>query len=64
LNGLLTWFLFRERAAARIQLISDVCDLAAPLSATGILNLDDGIVGIAGTISSLIGVRSQWLKTA
>ncbi|KAJ5129577.1 Peroxisomal biogenesis factor 11 [Penicillium bovifimosum] len=54
----------KERAVARIQLISDVCDLAAPLSATGILNLDDGIVGIAGTISSLIGVRSQWLKTA
>ncbi len=55
---------FRERSAARIQLISDVCDLAAPLSAVGILNLDDGIVGITGTISSLIGVWSQWRKTA
>jgi predicted AlkP superfamily phosphohydrolase/phosphomutase len=55
---------FRERSAARIQLISDVCDLAAPLSAVGILNLDDGLVGITGTISSLIGVWSQWRKTA
>ncbi|CAP80567.1 peroxin-11 Pex11-Penicillium chrysogenum [Penicillium mononematosum] len=54
----------KERSAARIQLISDVCDLAAPLSAVGILNLDDGIVGITGTISSLIGVWSQWRKTA
>ena len=54
----------RERSAARVQLISDVCDLAAPLSAVGILNLDDGIVGISGTVSSLIGVWSQWRKTA
>ncbi|CAI7588818.1 unnamed protein product [Penicillium bialowiezense] len=54
----------KERSAARIQLFSDVCDLAAPLSAVGILNLDDGIVGISGTISSLIGVWSQWRKTA
>ncbi|OQE29268.1 hypothetical protein PENFLA_c004G00198 [Penicillium flavigenum] len=54
----------KERSAARIQLISDVCDLAAPLSAVGILNLDDGLVGITGTISSLIGVWSQWRKTA
>ncbi|KAJ6128824.1 Peroxisomal biogenesis factor 11 [Penicillium samsonianum] len=54
----------KERSAARIQLISDVCDLAAPLSAVGIVNLDDGLVGIAGTVSSLIGVWSQWRKTA
>ncbi|KAJ6095777.1 peroxin-11 Pex11-Penicillium chrysogenum [Penicillium sp. IBT 16267x] len=54
----------KERSAARIQLFSDVCDLAAPLSAIGVLNLDDGIVGITGTISSLIGVWSQWRKTA
>ncbi|CAI7644501.1 unnamed protein product [Penicillium glandicola] len=54
----------KERSAARIQLISDVCDLAVPLSAVGIVNLDDGLVGIAGTVSSLIGVWSQWRKTA
>ncbi|KAH8705011.1 putative peroxisomal biogenesis factor [Talaromyces proteolyticus] len=54
----------RERVAARIQLISDICDLTAPISALGWVNLDDGIVGIAGTISSLIGVRSAWKKTA
>ncbi|KAJ5196132.1 hypothetical protein N7449_006611 [Penicillium cf. viridicatum] len=54
----------KERSAARIQLLSDVCDLAAPLTAVGILNLDDGLVGITGTVSSLIGVWSQWRKTA
>lgn len=54
----------RERAAARIQLISDLCDLTVPVSALGLAQLDDGLVGLAGTVSSLIGVWSQWRKTA
>ncbi|KAL1966993.1 hypothetical protein VTN77DRAFT_3737 [Rasamsonia byssochlamydoides] len=54
----------RERAAARIQLVSDICDLTVPLSALGYVNFDDGLVGIAGTISSLIGVWSAWKKSA
>lgn len=61
-HGILT--AARERAAARIQLISDLCDLTVPISALGLASLDDGIVGIAGTISSLIGVWAQWRKTA
>ncbi|KGO40419.1 Peroxisomal biogenesis factor 11 [Penicillium expansum] len=63
-NGWSANAFIRERSAARIQLLSDVCDLAAPLSAVGIVNLDDGLVGIAGTVSSLIGIWSQWRKTA
>lgn len=55
---------YRERIAARIQLVSDLCDLTVPLSALGYVKLDDGLVGIAGTISSLIGVWSAWKKTA
>jgi Peroxisomal biogenesis factor 11 (PEX11). len=54
----------RERAAARIQLVSDLCDMTIPASAIGIVALDDGLVGIAGTVSSLIGIWSQWRKTA
>jgi len=54
----------RERAAARTQLISDLLDLTIPTSALGIVKLDDGLVGIAGTVSSLIGIWSQWRKTA
>lgn len=54
----------KERSTARTQLISDVCDMTAPISALGLASLDDGIVGIAGTVSSLIGVVSQWKKTA
>ncbi|EER23761.1 Peroxisomal membrane protein PMP27 [Coccidioides posadasii str. Silveira] len=54
----------RERAAVTTQLVSDICDLTIPTSTLGYANLDDGIVGIAGTISSLIGAWSAWKKTA
>lgn len=53
-----------ERAASHLQLTSDLCDLTVPITALGWVALDDGIVGLAGTVSSLIGVYSQWKKTA
>lgn len=54
----------RERAATQLQLLSDLCDLTVPSSALGYVNLDDGIVGLAGTVSSLIGLNAAWAKTA
>ncbi|KAK0704168.1 peroxisomal biogenesis factor 11 [Apiosordaria backusii] len=54
----------KERAASRLQLTSDLCDITVPLAALAWVNFDDGIVGLAGTVSSLIGVYSQWNKTA
>lgn len=63
LNGLLT-AIIRERAAINLQLLSDLCDLTVPTSAIGLTNFDDGFVGLAGTVSSLIGVYTQWKKTA
>ena len=56
--------LSRERASSHLQLISDVCDLTVPSTALGWASFDDGIVGIAGTVSSLIGIYTQWKKTA
>ncbi|KAG5928746.1 hypothetical protein E4U42_008073, partial [Claviceps africana] len=53
-----------ERAASRLQLISDLCDFTIPASALGWVGFDDGFVGLAGTLSSLIGVYGQWKKTA
>lgn len=53
-----------ERAASQLQLTSDLCDLTVPVSALAWVNLDDGVVGLAGTLSSLIGVYLQWKKTA
>ncbi|CZT15656.1 probable peroxisomal biogenesis factor (PEX11) [Ramularia collo-cygni] len=54
----------REQAATKLQLLSDVCDITVPSSAIGYVNLDDGVVGLAGTVSSLIGLSAAWLKTA
>ncbi|KAI1758173.1 peroxisomal biogenesis factor 11 [Xylaria castorea] len=53
-----------ERYASQLQLLSDLCDLTVPTSALGWTKLDDGFVGLAGTVSSLIGIHSQWKKTA
>lgn len=55
---------YSERTASRIQLTSDLCDLTVPLSALAWVNFDDGIVGLAGTLSSMLGIYSQWKKTA
>ncbi|OAX83588.1 hypothetical protein ACJ72_02053 [Emergomyces africanus] len=54
----------KERTAVLTQLVSDCCDLTIPSTSLGYMNLDDGIIGLAGTVSSLIGVRSAWRKTA
>ena len=53
----------RERSATQLQLISDLCDVTVPTSNLGLLNLDDGIVGLAGTASSAIGLMSVWKTT-
>jgi len=54
----------RQRRAVNIQLISDLCDLAFPSTVLGYANFDDGIIGLAGTTSSLLGVYGTWNKTA
>ncbi|TVY17036.1 Peroxisomal membrane protein [Lachnellula arida] len=54
----------KERAAINLQLLSDLCDLTVPTTAIGLANFDDGFVGLAGTVSSLIGVYGAWKKTA
>ncbi|KAG9246653.1 putative peroxisomal membrane protein PMP27 [Calycina marina] len=54
----------KEKAAISKQLIQDLCDLVVPATTLGYTNFDDGFVGLAGTVSSLLGVHSQWKKTA
>jgi peroxin-11B len=53
-----------EKNASHLQLVSDLCDLTIPTSALAWANFDDGFVGLAGTVSSLIGLMAQWQKTA
>ncbi|RMZ82333.1 hypothetical protein DV738_g1762, partial [Chaetothyriales sp. CBS 135597] len=54
----------RQAQAVRIQLLSDLCDLTVPASALGYADIDDGLVGLLGVLSSLIGVWGTWQKTA
>lgn len=54
----------RDIQATRLQLISDLCDFTVPSSALGYLKFDDGIIGLAGTVSSLIGLTAAWARTA
>jgi hypothetical protein len=54
----------KEVSAIKVQLLSDLCDVTIPATALGWVQLDDGIVGLAGTTSSLLGVWGQWKKTA
>ncbi|OAL32902.1 hypothetical protein AYO20_07693 [Fonsecaea nubica] len=54
----------RQQQSVNIQLISDLCDLTVPSTILGYTNLDDGIVGLAGVTSSLLGIYGAWQKTA
>ncbi|KAH7931124.1 peroxisomal biogenesis factor [Leucogyrophana mollusca] len=49
------------RADARYQLIIDILDIWIPASNLGLVNVNDGVVGLAGMISSVMGLRAQWV---
>ncbi|RPA84755.1 peroxisomal biogenesis factor 11 [Ascobolus immersus RN42] len=54
----------KEKKVLNLQLLSDIADFCIPSSALGYLNLDDGFVGLAGMVSSYIGLQGAWNKTA
>ncbi|QIX01564.1 hypothetical protein AMS68_007081 [Peltaster fructicola] len=56
--------LAKDYASARLQLFSDLCDLTLPSTTLGYTKFDDGVLGLAGTTSSLIGLYGAWKKTA
>jgi len=47
-------------ADVRYQFIIDLLDIWIPATNLGLVNLNDGVVGIFGLISSLMALRSQW----
>ena len=51
-----------ETRAVRLQMLQDLCDWINPGSSTGWINANDGMVGLAGFVSSCLGARSQWIK--
>ncbi|RUP45971.1 peroxisomal biogenesis factor 11 [Jimgerdemannia flammicorona] len=52
----------KERSTVVRQLVLDGIDIIIPLSSLGWLNVDEGVVGLAGVITSLMAAQSQWKK--
>ncbi|CAH7684485.1 peroxisomal biogenesis factor 11 [Phakopsora pachyrhizi] len=48
--------------AIRLQLLQDLCDILSPSSTLGFHSLNDGVIGSAGVLSSLLGLRAQVKK--
>lgn len=56
--------LVKERQATITQLVSDLCDITIPATGLGYINFDDGALGLAGTVSNLIGLKAAWKRVA
>ena len=41
-------------------MVQDALDALNPATAAEFLNMDDGVIGIAGTITSIMGATTQW----
>lgn len=50
----------KEQSAVRFQMIQDALDAMNPATAADITNFDDGAIGLAGTVTSLMGAYTQW----
>lgn len=46
----------------RFQLVQDAFDFVLPMSNLGYFNLNEGVLGLAGLISSLMGLDTQVKK--
>ncbi|KAF8559202.1 peroxisomal biogenesis factor 11, partial [Imleria badia] len=51
----------KMRSDTRYQFVVDILDISIPASNLGLVNIDDGIVGLAGFISSVMGMYAQWV---
>ncbi|KAI0815261.1 peroxisomal biogenesis factor 11 [Irpex lacteus] len=49
-------------AGVRYQFIIDLLDIWIPATNLGFVNLNDGIVGLFGLASSLLGLHAHWLS--
>ena len=53
----------RELYAIKYQLTQDVFDALIPAGSLGYLPfMDEGLIGLAGVVSSLMGGYTQWSK--
>ncbi|OZJ03369.1 hypothetical protein BZG36_02997 [Bifiguratus adelaidae] len=52
----------KERYAVNYQMTQDVLDALIPAATLDYIGLDDGIVGLAGLTTSIMGGMTQWKK--
>ncbi|KAH9857921.1 peroxisomal biogenesis factor 11 [Lenzites betulinus] len=52
------------REAVRYQFVIDLLDVWIPATGIGLVNLNDGVLGIFGIITSLMALRQQWFAAA
>uniref|UniRef100_A0A0B7BS85 Peroxisomal membrane protein 11B n=1 Tax=Arion vulgaris TaxID=1028688 RepID=A0A0B7BS85_9EUPU len=49
-----------ENQPVFLDLVRNLCDLVLPLEALGHIKASPGVQGLAGTVSSIIGIASSW----
>ncbi|KAG0013373.1 Peroxisomal membrane protein PMP27 [Entomortierella chlamydospora] len=54
--------LAKEQQSVNRQLVQDGLDVLLPATALGYLSLDDGALGLIGTITAIMGAQTQWRK--
>ncbi|KAJ1816476.1 Peroxisomal membrane protein PMP27 [Coemansia sp. RSA 2599] len=52
----------RNKAQAVRELVSSALDLTIPIKGLGLLNINEGVVALAGTITSLMGIQDTLAK--
>ncbi|KAI0757149.1 peroxisomal biogenesis factor 11 [Daedaleopsis nitida] len=52
------------REAVRYQFIIDLLDVWIPATNVGLVNLNDGVLGIFGLVTSLMALRQQWVAAS
>ncbi|KAI9500792.1 peroxisomal biogenesis factor 11 [Coemansia spiralis] len=56
--------LAQQRVAANKQLVQGVLDLAIPVKNLGLVDLNEGMVALAGTVTSVMGMRDAMSKAS
>lgn len=56
-------YVIREKDATCYQLTQDLVDMLIPLGGLKWLELDEGVIGIAGMVTSAMAMKTQWKKT-
>ena len=53
-----------KHAIDKFQLLSNLCDLGISSSAAGLTQINEGLIGIYGIISSSVGIYRQVIATS